>query len=111
MKKSIEEYVKKIDKDLESKRSDDYYHSLLREHLDKINFYQHERLIHLIVTISFAFLFITVFLYLLSNFSILLLFLSIMLLLLLIPYLLHYYFLENSVQRMYEQYDLIRNKF
>ena len=29
---------------------------------------------------------------------------------LLVPYVFHYYFLENSVQRMYVQYDLLKKK-
>ena len=29
---------------------------------------------------------------------------------LLIPYVMHYYLLENSVQRMYRQYDEMQNK-
>ena len=29
---------------------------------------------------------------------------------LLIPYIMHYYLLENSVQRMYVQYDAMMNK-
>ena len=32
------------------------------------------------------------------------------LLVLLIPYVMHYYLLENSVQKMYEQYDRMMNK-
>ena len=35
---------------------------------------------------------------------------QIALLVLLIPYVMHYYLLENSVQKMYEQYDRMMNK-
>ena len=38
------------------------------------------------------------------------LFLTIALLVLLIPYVMHYYLLENSVQKMYVQYDEMMNK-
>ena len=35
--------------------------------------------------------------------------LTIAFLILLIPYVMHYYLLENSVQKMYEQYDIMLN--
>ena len=62
----------------------------LKEHLVQVGFFQHERLIHLIVTVTFA---------LLEMLAILIL---------LIPYIRHYYILENEVQKMYGQYDRMR---
>lgn len=82
---------------------------LLREHLTQIRFFQHERLIHLIVTCLFAVLaFATFFaLFFTMNAGLFVLFLA--LLVLLIPYIRHYYILENGVQRMYAQYDRLRD--
>lgn len=74
------------------------------ELLQRIAFYQHERLIHLIVTMSFGFFFmISLLIYLLKG-GIGLLLLSALFLILLVPYIKHYYFLENSVQKMYTYY-------
>ena len=81
------------------------YSELCKQHLIQIQFFQHERLIHLIVTCLFAILAFAVFITLLFTFSIGLLLLFGALFILLVPYIRHYYFLENGVQKMYEQYD------
>ena len=78
---------------------------LKQEHLTQIGFFQHERLIHLIVTVLFALLeALSVMIVLISGevFSVLLPF---AVLVLLLPYIRHYYILENEVQYMYRQYD------
>lgn len=78
---------------------------LKREHLVQIGFFQHERLIHLIVTVLFAvleFLALMIVVLLQEPFSALLPF---VVLVLLVPYIRHYYILENEVQKMYGQYD------
>lgn len=75
------------------------------ELLTQIQFFQHERLVHLIVTVLFALLtFLTLFASLLIE-NLLLLVLFAMFLILLIPYIRHYYILENGVQKLYEYYD------
>jgi len=107
MKLSIEKYIKKIDRMLENKKNVDW-HNVMHEHKDKIAFYQHERLIHLLVTMLVAILTILLFLYSLDNISIGIFAILLIFVMLLVPYLLHYYFLENNVQKMYEQYDKIK---
>ena len=85
------------------------YEKLLKNHTDQILFFQHERLIHLIVTVLFAILTFAVFFLLISlpAWNTGLFILLIALLVLLIPYIIHYYILENGVQKMYKQYDEI----
>lgn len=78
---------------------------MLREHLTQIQFFQHERLIHLIVTCLFAILAFAAFFALYFSMSAGLFVLFAALLVLLVPYIRHYYILENGVQRMYSQYD------
>lgn len=81
-----------------------------RELLIRIGFYQHERLIHLLVMLAFA-AFTAVALVLAVILQTLLFFvLAALLLILLIPYIGHYYFLENSVQKLYKQYYIIKDK-
>jgi hypothetical protein len=76
--------------------------------LVQIGFFQHERLIHLIVTFLFAmFAIITLWFYVACE-QIFVLLLFILVMVLLIPYIRHYYLLENSVQKMYEYYDILR---
>lgn len=81
-----------------------------REMLVQIGFFQHERLIHLIVTVLFAL--VTV-MSILANLLIqewVVVALIVMFLVLLVPYIRHYYILENSVQLLYEYYDEIRER-
>ena len=78
------------------------------EHLTQIAFFQHERLVHLIVMVLFAILeFLSLFLCMLVP-GVGTLLLTVAVLILLIPYIKHYYLLENEVQRMYSQYDRIQ---
>ena len=74
--------------------------------LVQIQFFQHERLIHLIVTVLFALLTtISILASLLIVGQPILLALDLLFLVLLIPYIHHYYLLENGVQKLYEFYD------
>lgn len=94
-----------MQKDIAPTRKD--YEKLLTRHLEQITFFRHERLIHLLVTLLFALLtFATCFLCVFF-FHPGLLILFVFLLVLLIPYIMHYYTLENGVQKMYAQYDEI----
>lgn len=110
MRKRMTDYMKQMDELLSAEKAQTDYEKLRAEHLIQIQFFQHERLIHLIVTCLFAVMAIAVFLTLLFVFSIGLLLLFGALMVLLIPYIRHYYFLENGVQRMYEQYDRLRER-
>lgn len=80
---------------------------LSRYHRIQIGFVQHERLAHLLVTLSFGLFF------LLSVFTaaalnrLEILILGLLFLGLLIPYIIHYYKLENGVQRWYRLYTEI----
>lgn len=74
------------------------------ELLQRIEFYQHERLIHLIVTMSFAVFFLIALALTLTVGGWGAITLTILFLGLLVPYIKHYYFLENSVQKMYTFY-------
>lgn len=77
----------------------------LEEHLVQVGFFQHERLIHLIVTVTFALLeMLAIVLSVISD-SLFTLLLPVVILILLVPYIRHYYILENEVQKMYGQYD------
>lgn len=100
MKKYLYDYIKEIDNKLENNKNSK---SLKEEHLVKINFFQHERLIHLIVTLSFALL--TLVSILISKYYCSFIFITIVLLICLVFYIVHYYYLENGVQYLYKQYE------
>lgn len=80
----------------------------IKDHLVQIGFFAHERLIHLIVTVTFAILCLMSMAMTVICFSISSFLLTIIFLVMMIPYIRHYYLLENSVQRMYEQYDSMK---
>lgn len=108
MEQRILNYRKYIDELLA--RSDLDWEAVIKEHLIQISFFQHERLIHLIVTITFAILEVIVIALSVVSFTLGVGLLAIALLILLIPYIRHYYILENEVQKMYRQYDQMVEK-
>lgn len=103
MEKRILSYRKYIDELLQQDGSD--WDTVIQEHLIQVSFFQHERLVHLIVTVTFALLEVIVLGLCVTAFSLGLGLLALVLLVLLIPYIRHYYILENEVQKMYVQYD------
>ena len=109
MKKRIISYRLKVDSILSNPGSipPERWTEILQEHLVQIGFFQHERLIHLIVTVTFAILTIMSFVASLVVGMPALLALTLLFVVLLIPYIMHYYTLENEVQKMYVQYDRI----
>ena len=105
MKKRIIDYRERIDRLLDEAPQETDWKGVAAEHLTQIVFFQHERLVHLIVTITFAILTLLSFgIMLLSDF-LPVLGLIVLFLILLVPYIGHYYTLENEVQKMYVQYD------
>jgi len=106
MKKYLSDYLKRIEALLAEEQHGDFdYQKLLQSHLQMIQFMQHERLIHFLVTMLFAVcFFIALGIYLLGE-VVYMLPLLILILSLLVPYVAHYYFLENSVQKMYRIYE------
>jgi hypothetical protein len=105
MKKRILAYLAAIDELLKHPPIAVNYEDEVKKHLVQIGFFMHERLIHLIVTVLFAVLTVGVALFFVASPGIPILLLFGMLLVLLVPYIMHYYLLENGVQKMYEQYD------
>jgi hypothetical protein len=103
MQQKLNKHIKNIDnilKENKIKNKDE----LIKNHLKQIEFYQHERLIHLIVTVFVGIVMALFFIGGLILENILVLILFILTLVLFVPYILHYYVLENGVQKMYDQY-------
>jgi Zn-dependent protease with chaperone function len=107
MKKRILDYRRRIESILAQGGRRDWQ-ALREEHLAQISFFQHERLVHLLVTALFAVveLFATLLMVLTFSPAVLALFLAV--LVLLVPYIAYYFFLENEVQKLYGLYDRIR---
>ena len=100
MKKYLYEYINYV---INNKNEID-----LEDMLIKINFFQHERLIHLIITLFYVIMFL-IFLILVSL-SYIFVIPVFILLIFVIFYIIHYFRLENGVQSLYFLYDEIKNK-
>lgn len=109
MTKQIKEYLQYIESFFESEHSPEEYLTERNKMIKRIEFYQHERLIHLLVTLAFAMFFLISLFMTILNVNIGIMVLSALFLVLLISYIKHYYFLENSVQRLYKYYYKIEN--
>lgn len=107
MKKRILEYVRYIDEILKNNPEGTDYEELRGEHLVQIGFFKHERLIHLIVTVTFALLEMAALITAVMVERPAFLAMVAAIFILLVPYIAHYYLLENNVQYMYKQYDEI----
>ncbi len=107
MGKRIVNYRKRIDALLAKNAPDTNWEAVLAEHLVQIGFFQHERLVHLLVTLAFAIMTLATIILNLFVPSPGLILLALLFLALLIPYIRHYYLLENETQKMYDQYDQI----
>jgi Ca2+/Na+ antiporter len=89
-------------------KKEDFDWDWLRDyHKTQIEYMQHERLIHLMVTLAFALFFIVTILFAVSFEKPVILLVSLFVLVLLVPYIAHYFKLENGVQRWYELYKNI----
>jgi hypothetical protein len=96
--KRHERYVKEM---LEKNLSREALLALLAYHDKQIQWMQHERLIHLIVMLFVCLFFLLSFGFTIVNLSLPYIILSALLMVLSVAYIIHYYRLENGVQRWY----------
>lgn len=105
MEQRILQYKAYLLRICEEDYSEEEREKMKQQVLTQISFFQHERLIHLIVTITFALLAVVAFGICAVAPTVPFFGLEVLLLVLLIPYIRHYYILENYVQTMYRCYD------
>lgn len=103
MRKYLYDYIDLIDNKIKNKEIDK---NLINEHLIKISFFQHERFIHLIVTVFYA-LFMFIF-FGLSLIHPIFTIIAVILTVFVLCYIFHYFKLENGVQYLYKQYDMMK---
>ena len=104
MREYLGEYVKEIDKKIKEKNITE---KDIENHLTKIEFFHHERLIHLLVTLTYGiFLFLSVIIFTKIWLFVIVIYIALIFLLF---YVRHYFFLENNVQYLYKQYDKMKN--
>ena len=106
MKKYLYDYINEIDNLLNDSKK--IKEDVIENHLIKISFFQHERLIHLLVTLFYALFF---FIFMALGFVHCIFFIIAgALLIFLLFYIVHYFRLENGVQYLYKQYDMMLEK-
>lgn len=101
MKKEIQDFTLRAEEILH--KDNNTVAEFLPEMKTAIEFYQHERLVHLIVTMFFAlFMFICLLMVFVAHKVFVLP--CVLLLVMVVFYVAHYFFLENSVQKLYRMY-------
>ena len=101
MKIYLYNYIRETDSLLKNNKNID--NDVIVNHLQKISFFQHERLIHLLVTIFYAIIFL--FFLVLGFIHYIFFVITVILSIFLMFYVVHYFRLENGVQYLYKQYD------
>jgi hypothetical protein len=101
MTKYLKKYTQEIEKILKDNENKTDWEKVLENHRVQIGFLQHERLIHLLVTLTFGIGFLVTIAVALAIDGVVLGMASILLLILLVPYIFHYFKLENGVQKLY----------
>lgn len=98
-------YMKSVEEKLGKCSSMKEWQKIFDEHKDKIVFMQHERIVHFLVTMMFALILTILICTLLFTQNLAILILVTIMVVLIAFYIKHYYFLENTVQKMYKVYD------
>ena len=109
MRERLQEFLDHMEMVTSKELSDDEHEAVFNDFMKQIQFFQNERLIPLIVTVTFAIIAIW------ANYVLQSLWLFVFLLaiyILLLFYIRHYFFLERGVQKLYLYYDkLIKNTY
>jgi fatty acid desaturase len=103
----LKTYITHIEKLIHDRPGGTDWAAVKSDLLVQIGFFQHERLIHLLVTLAFALLMVIFLALMLLTAIWLLAVVFALVFVLLIFYFAHYYRLENGVQKLYSLYDKI----
>ncbi len=104
MKKYIDDYILMVEEKIKEKSVDQ---KLEEDMLIKIEFFNKERIIHLLITLFYA-VFTILFVCHIRD-SVMYLIFALFMVCFLIPYIIYYFKLESRVQYLYKLYDKIKN--
>ncbi len=110
MKKRLLDYTARMENFLASDFSLELGEAVFKDLVLQIRFFEHERLVHLLVTLFFALLFVVGILFFYAFPALPVFVLAVAFLALLVPYIRHYYVLENGTQKLYALYDELGRK-
>lgn len=97
----LKEYTQEIEKKLKDDDKKTDWHVVLDNHRVQIGFLQHERLIHLLVTLTFGVVFCLFMAVILVWQMTILMIVNFLVTIMLVGYVFHYFRLENGVQKLY----------
>ena len=104
----MKDYICYIEEKIKDKKTNS--NELKEDILVHLEFFKHERLIHLLVTMLVSIITTIILITTLFVDNILLLILLLIFIVLLFFYMKHYYFLENNVQYIYTLYNRVNKK-
>ncbi|MFC1569009.1 hypothetical protein ACFL4L_02135 [bacterium] len=107
IRKYMKEHEAYINEQFLKKAEPQNWNVLKETHAKMIQYMQHERLIHLLVTLAIAlFLLLTMVIVIIKPYLQIFILMGLFFILL-VPYITHYYFLENTIQHWYKLMDEI----
>lgn len=107
MKKRLKNYLEYLEGLNYEGLTENEINSIRTDLLNQISFFQHERFIHLIVTVTIALLTVAFVFASLAWPGLSMFLVTGLLIALLFAYISHYYFMENGVQKLYHYYDKV----
>lgn len=108
MWKELKNFIEYMDNTINNGFAEKEKEKLKEELQTKIGYFQHERIVHLIVMMLVALCTIIALMGFVAFKSIGIALLFVALMCLLVPYIVHYFHLENGVQKLYTYYDKIK---
>jgi cobalamin biosynthesis protein CobD/CbiB len=110
MTKYLKKYTRGIEEILKGNDKKTNWEKVLENHRIQIGFFQHERLIHLLVTLTFGIVFCIFMVAILVYQIQVLMVANFLVTIMLLGYLFHYFGLENGVQKLYKLDKEIQEK-
>ena len=107
IKKYMKEHENKVRESIHLNSGKKALKNLKEYHKERVEYMQHERLIHLLVTLAFAVFLMLALIIMVAEPGLWVLIMTGLILILLIPYIFHYFHLENTVQSWYKIMDEI----
>ena len=102
MKKYLYDYIKELENNKKKVDIDTLK--------TKISFFEHERLVHLLVTLFFSLISIIFTFMCFYTKNVIIYIICIILYIMVLFYIVHYYYLENGVQKLYKIFDKLNSK-
>ncbi|MEE0859127.1 MAG: DUF1676 domain-containing protein [Acutalibacteraceae bacterium] len=108
MWKELKDFMAYMENETSKELTEQEKEKLNKELQTKIGYFQHERIVHLIVMFLVALCTIISMMGFVAFQSIGVALLFVALMCLLVPYIVHYFHLENGVQKLYTYYDKVK---